>query len=334
MDDKTKSPEQNLKDAKFLPESFNLKLNEENYTLMLGTLQEYFVIKVYQEKNIKSQYISFLTIEQLYKISKSMRYFEGIDEIISFLKDKGQNKQIFLKQGKETIFFEFNVNSPKGGIDNISLKLDEFKKNDKEIISILINKIDKLESEIKILKEKLLASEKIISKNKKNIELLFEEIHLLKEKKENNNNKTNNDENNIKNKNSNDNDNEKNNKRNDDNITKDQTIDDKNKEINKDKKKKKNKKEKTNPKINEDKENNIEKKNEEKNNEESNGDKENKEENIKENNIDDKIEEKNDKENKEENIKESDNNKANEKDCSNENNKEIKDKNETDKDKE
>ena len=143
MDDKTKSPEKYLKDAKFLPESFNLQLNEENYSITFGTLQEFIVIKLYQETNIKNKYISFLTIEQLKKISKSMRFFDEVDEIITFLKEKAEKKEIFLKQEKEFIFFEFSANLPNGGKDNISLKLDKIKQNDEEIISILINKIDK-----------------------------------------------------------------------------------------------------------------------------------------------------------------------------------------------
>ena len=84
MDDKTKSPEKYLKDAKFLPESFNLQLNEENYSITFGTLQEFIVINLYQETNIKNKYISFLTIEQLKKISKSMRFFDEVDEIYFF----------------------------------------------------------------------------------------------------------------------------------------------------------------------------------------------------------------------------------------------------------
>ena len=55
MDDKTKSPEKYLKDAKFLPESFNLQLNEENYSIAFGTLQQFIVIKLYQETNIKNK---------------------------------------------------------------------------------------------------------------------------------------------------------------------------------------------------------------------------------------------------------------------------------------
>ena len=123
MDDKTKSPEKYLKDVKFIPESFSLQLNEENYSITLGTLQEFIVIKLYQETNIKNKYISFLTIEQLKKISKSMRFFDEVDEVIKFFKEK-----------------EFSANLPNGGIDNISLKLDKIKQNDEEIISILIKK--------------------------------------------------------------------------------------------------------------------------------------------------------------------------------------------------
>ena len=140
MDDKTKSPEKYLKDVKFIPESFSLQLNEENYSITLGTLQEFIVIKLYQETNIKNKYISFLTIEQLKKISKSMRFFDEVDEVIKFFKEKAEKKEIFLKNEKENLFFEFSANLPNGGIDNISLKLDKIKQNDEEIISILIKK--------------------------------------------------------------------------------------------------------------------------------------------------------------------------------------------------
>ena len=159
-----------------------------------------------------------------------MRFFDEVDEVIKFFKEKAEKKEIFLKNEKENLFFEFSANLPNGGIDNISLKIDKIKQNDEEIISILIKKIDKLESEIKILKEKLLASENIISENKKNIELLFKEIHLLKEKKEINNNKNNyNDKNNDKNiYEINNKTNDESNKNN--NETKDQNFDKNNKE--------------------------------------------------------------------------------------------------------
>ena len=135
-----------------------------------------------------------------------MRFFDEVDEVIKFFKEKAEKKEIFLKKEKEILLFEFSANLPNGGIDNISLKLDKIKQNDEEIISILIKKIDKLENEIKILKEKLLASENIISKNKKNIEILFKEIHFLKQKKESNNNKNNyDDKNNDKKSNKNNN---------------------------------------------------------------------------------------------------------------------------------
>jgi len=310
MDDKTKSPEKYLKDVKFLSESFNLQLNEENYSITFGTLKEFIVIKIYQETNIKNKYISFLTLEQLKKISKSMRYYDEVDEIINFLKEKAERKEIFLKQEKEIIFFEFSANLPNRGIDNISLKLDKIKQNDEEIISILINKIDKLEKEIKILKDKLQVSEDIIAKNKENIELLFKEIHSLKEKNENNNNNYNDKKNDKKNNDENnhdDNNYEINNKTNDENN---KNNEENNQSFDKDK---------VNQNSKEVKENIIENKNEE---EKDKGNKE--EESIKENNTEDKIEKENDKKDKKEN------NGKNEKECSGENNKENNDKNKKD----
>jgi len=235
-----------------------------------------------------------LTFEQLKKISKSMRFFDEVDEFITFLKEKAEKKEISLRQEKEIMFFDFSINLPNGGINNISLKLDKIKQNDEEIISILINKIDKLEKEIKILKDKLQASEDIIAKNKENIELLFKEIHSLKEKNENNNDENNHDDNNYEINNKTNDENNKNNEENNQSFDKDK-INQNSKEV---------------------KENIIENKNEE---EKDKGNKE--EESIKKNNTEDKIEKENDKKDKKEN------NGKNDKECSIENNKENNDKN-------
>ena len=52
----------------------------------------------------------------------------------------------------------------------------------------LIQKVEKLEKEVSLLKEKVNLSENIISQNKKDISYLFEEIKILKTLKNNNDN--------------------------------------------------------------------------------------------------------------------------------------------------
>ena len=172
----TASSKVDINNINFSKEEFKVKLNGEIHNIMVGYLNEYLVIKVYNKSNLKINYTSFNTYEDLKHISKSMRYFDDINDIISFIEGKGKNNELFLKKEKDNIFIEFKISSPNGKEENISLKLNLEELTDKEIINNLVNKINNLEKKVEILNNGLI-------QNKKDIEILFKEIKELKEKK-------------------------------------------------------------------------------------------------------------------------------------------------------
>ena len=111
-----------------------------------------------------------------------MRYFDDINDIVSFIENKGKQNEILIKKEQNDLFVNFKVASPNGKEEDILLKLNPKEINDKELTSILLKKVDNLEKEIKILKERINTSDNIISKNKVDISNLFSEIELLKKK--------------------------------------------------------------------------------------------------------------------------------------------------------
>ena len=69
--------EKDTKLIKFIKEDFYGKINNESYIIKIGTLKEFLVVKITEQKSIKNNYISYFTFEQLQNISKSMRYFDN-----------------------------------------------------------------------------------------------------------------------------------------------------------------------------------------------------------------------------------------------------------------
>ena len=146
--------EKNIKDIKFIYE-FNLKLNYENYSIMIGTLKDYLVIKILNNSKLKENYISFFTHQQLKDISKSMRYFDDIKDIISFLENKGKTNEIYLTQKNKKLYIHFNVISPNGKGDLVSLEIKSNEISDKELINHLLIKVGELEKKIDFFKEEV-----------------------------------------------------------------------------------------------------------------------------------------------------------------------------------
>ena len=185
--------EKDLKEIQFLKEGFFTKLDNEIYIINIGILRKLLVIKVLNKNNMKKSYMSYFSFKQLNDISKSFRYFDDINEIISFIETKGKKNEISLKKKLENIIIEFKISSPNGKEENIILELKENELSNKEIISLLLQKVDSLEKEVEILKEKVTNCEKIISQNKTQFDTLFKEIDLLKGRRketiENKNNK-------------------------------------------------------------------------------------------------------------------------------------------------
>ena len=162
-----------IKDVNFSKEEYKVKLDYEIYNIMIGSLNEYLVIKAYTTSNLKNNYIAYYTYDNLKNISKSMRYFDEIKDIISFIEGKGKQNELFLKKESDNICFEFKMNTPNGKEENISLKLNLEELNDKEIINNLVNKVNCLEKQVETLNNE-------VEKNKKAIQILFNEIKELK----------------------------------------------------------------------------------------------------------------------------------------------------------
>ena len=169
--------DKDLKDIKFISE-FNIKLNNEDYLIMIGILKDYLVIKAINKEFIKCNYISFYTYEQLKDISKSMKYFDDINDFISFLENKGNKNEILLKKENEKIFIEVKVVSPSGKEDIILLEVKPNEISDKELINHLLKKVDDLEKQISFLNKE-------VYKNKEDIQYLIKEIDQIKKEKEN-----------------------------------------------------------------------------------------------------------------------------------------------------
>ena len=165
--------------------SFPFKLDNTIYNVKIGKMKEYLVINVTNESNIKIHYTSYFTLDELKNISKSLRYYDNIKDIISFMEGKMKTNEIFLKKENSIISIEFKILSPNGKIENISLELKPQEKSDKEIISILVKKVGDLETKVQNLESKINQYEdilNILSKNKKNISSLFADNNIMKNK--------------------------------------------------------------------------------------------------------------------------------------------------------
>ena len=174
----TPKDEKDIKDIKFTYE-LDSKINNDNFLVMIGNLKDNLVIKVLNKALIKENYLSFFTYKQLKDISKSMRYFDDIKDIISFLENKGNKNEIFLKKENEKIFIEFKVISPSGKEDLFSLEIKPNEISDKELINYLLTKIDDLEKQINFLNKEVSK----INNLEKQISLLNKEIEILKNDK-------------------------------------------------------------------------------------------------------------------------------------------------------
>ena len=169
--------------------SIPIKLNNENYNINIGIFKEFLVIKAKNELNFKNNYCSSFTHDDLRKISNSFKYFENLNEIMSFMEEKGKNNEIFTKIQNDILILEFKIISPNGKENEVAFQIKPKDMSDKEIISFLVKKVEYLEKEVndlkylkqevKTLKEKINGYENTISQNKKYISSLSEKINQL-----------------------------------------------------------------------------------------------------------------------------------------------------------
>ena len=176
----------------------NLKLENEDYKMYLIIILkeniEYLRIKI---ENFNNIYQIDLSLNQLKEISKTLRFFDSLNEILNFIENKGKNNEIELLKNLNNVKIKFKIGLPNGSEDNVLIELNKKELNDKEIIK-------QLTSEVKMLKDKSSEIEKIwleIKNLKNENNIIKEEIKNLKNenniiKEENKNLK--NENNNIK----------------------------------------------------------------------------------------------------------------------------------------
>ena len=183
---------------KIISNPINLKLENEDYKMYLIIILkeniEYLRIKI---ENFNNIYQIDLSLNQLKEISKSLRFFDSLNEILNFIENKGKNNEIELLKNLNNVKIKFKIGLPNGSEDNVLIELNKKELNDKEIIK-------QLTSEVKMLKDKSSEIEKIwleIKNLKNENNIIKEEIKNLKNenniiKEENKNLK--NENNNIK----------------------------------------------------------------------------------------------------------------------------------------
>ena len=183
---------------KIISNPINLKLENEDYKMYLIIILkeniEYLRIKI---ENFNNIYQIDLSLNQLKEISKTLRFFDSLNEILNFIENKGKNNEIELLKNLNNVKIKFKIGLPNGSEDNVLIELNKKELNDKEIIK-------QLTSEVKMLKDKRSEIEKIwleIKNLKNENNIIKEEIKNLKNenniiKEENKNLK--NENNNIK----------------------------------------------------------------------------------------------------------------------------------------
>ena len=70
------------------------------------------------------------------------------------MESKGKNNEIILKKENNKIYIEFKIFLPNGKEDKVLLEIKSKEITNKEMISFLVKKVEYLEKEMKILKEK------------------------------------------------------------------------------------------------------------------------------------------------------------------------------------
>ena len=72
--------------------SILINLNNETFNIKVNIWKESLVIKAKNESSIKDNYASYFNYDDLKNISKSMKYFDNINEFFSFIEEKAKKK--------------------------------------------------------------------------------------------------------------------------------------------------------------------------------------------------------------------------------------------------
>lgn len=125
---------------------YNIELENINASLVLsikGKIEEH---DLYQVK---------LNIRDFYDISRMMRFYITINDVIELIKKKIEAKKLEIIEEKEKLFFKFYLSNQFNEIKEnelIKLELNKVKKNGEDITIFLKNSIEQLKNSVEQLK--------------------------------------------------------------------------------------------------------------------------------------------------------------------------------------
>ena len=155
---------------------FKLAYEKTEFLVEIGKLtSEKLGIKLKENSSsINIYYSNSFNLEELQIIHRSFRYFDNINEAVSYIQDIFEEKKVNLKMENDTLCLILRINKIGKGEDLISIEL---KKNNLSLQEINEN----LSKEVSYLKNKIEIQEKENNNNKNEINILKNDIFALKE---------------------------------------------------------------------------------------------------------------------------------------------------------
>ena len=153
---------------------FKLAYEKTEFLIEIGKLtSEKLGIKLKENSSsINIYYSNSFNLEELQIIHRSFRYFDNINEAVSYIQDIFEEKKVNLKMENDTLCLILKINKIGKGEDLISIEL---KKNNLSLQEINEN----LSKEVSYLKNKIEIQEKENNNNKNEINILKNDIYTL-----------------------------------------------------------------------------------------------------------------------------------------------------------
>ena len=153
---------------------FKLAYEKTEFLIEIGKLtSEKLGIKLKENSSsINIYYSNSFNLEELQIIHRSFRYFDNINEAVSYIQDIFEEKKVNLKMENDTLCLILRINKIGKGEDLISIGL---KKNNLSLQEINEN----LSKEVSYLKNKIEIQEKENNNNKNEINILKNDIYTL-----------------------------------------------------------------------------------------------------------------------------------------------------------
>ena len=111
---------------RFISNQINLKLENEDYKMYLIIILkeniENLRIKI---ENFHNIYQIDLSLNQLKEITKALRFFDSINEILNFIENKGKNNDIILLKDKNNLKIQFKIGLPNENDENVIIELNK-----------------------------------------------------------------------------------------------------------------------------------------------------------------------------------------------------------------